>query len=96
MSTARASARRSLKILNRSPQQLRLNSLLKYWRMLNLRAIFGIRRGATIEHIPNEYVIEERQRRNQKVTQGSVWQYFNRLLGVRARSVLSQSRSDQW
>ena len=29
--------------------------------MLNLRAIFGIWRGATIEHIPNEYVIEERQ-----------------------------------
>jgi hypothetical protein len=33
---------------------------------IGLRAIFAFRRGATMEHIPNEYVTEERHCRNQK------------------------------
>jgi hypothetical protein len=38
-----------------------------------------------MEHIPNEYVTEERHCRNQKGPQDNVREYFNRLLVPRNR-----------
>src|SRR5689334_13270773 len=66
------------KVVTRS---LKLQQPVEVLAHAELRAIFGIRRGATIEHIPNEYVIKERHCRVRKVTQSGAWQYFSRLLG---------------
>ena len=49
--------------------------------LVGLRAIFVFRRGVTREHIPNEYVTEERHCGNQKGPQDDGRQYFNRLPG---------------